>query len=147
MSRCTWKTYGWTTTSRSRCWSYSYGCSIGYKKSLFFFVNKIFSFSLGTHVKKPPEKKKKGAEATDPNVQTSTIEAQPLTSPLSVKFKIHKNPTFTPTGESSDFQRETYDGPYVDDDQEELMTYVLTEDIFVEILSARLQVKRFFLWY
>jgi len=103
-------------------------------------------FSPGTHVKKVPEKKKKGAETTDPNAQATTIEAQPLTSPPSVKFKIHKNPTFTATGESSDFQRETYDGPYVDDDQEELMTYVLTEDIFVEILAARLQVKKNFFY-
>lgn len=37
--------------------------------------------------------------------------------------------------------RETEDGLYVPDDQEELMTYVLTEDIFVEILAARLQVN------
>jgi len=34
----------------------------------------------------------------------------------------------------------------VDDDQEELMTYVLTEDIFVEILAARLQVKKNFFY-
>ncbi len=92
-------------------------------------------------MKKPPEKKKKGAEAVDPNAQSQTIDAQPLTSPPSVKFKIHKNSPYGLTGESSDTRREIYDGPYVDDDQEELMTYVLTEDIFVEILAARLQVK------
>ena len=34
------------------------------------------------------------------------------------------------------------DGSYVDDDQEELMTFVLTEDIFVEILANRLQVSQ-----
>jgi hypothetical protein len=93
-------------------------------------------------VKKPADKKKKGTEVTDPNAQAPTVEAQPLTSPPSVKFKIHKNPTFNATSESADLQRDTYDGPFVDDDQEELMTYVLTEDIFVEILAARLQVKK-----
>ncbi len=98
---------------------------------------------LGTHVKKPLDKKKKGAEVTDPNAQAPSVEAQPLTSPPSVKFKIHKNPSFTPNGELSDAPKDTYDGPYVDDDQEELMTFVLTEDIFVEILSTRLQVKQF----
>lgn len=57
-----------------------------------------------------------------------------------MKFKIHKNQPFHPNGETSDAPRDTLDGPYIDDDQEELMTFVLTEDIFVEILSARLQV-------
>lgn len=95
------------------------------------------------HNKKAPEKKKKGAETVDPGSQTTTFEAQPLTSPLSVKFKIHKNPTYSLDGEATELRRETEDGQYIADDQEELMTYVLTEDIFVEILSARLQVQYF----
>jgi hypothetical protein len=107
------------------------------------FLDLNLSNFLGVHTKKPPEKKKKGAEVTDQNAQAPSVEAQPLTSPLSVKFKIHKNPIFSTNGELSDAPRDTYDGPYVDDDQEELMTFVLTEDIFVEILSLRLQVKQF----
>jgi len=68
------------------------------------------------------------------------MEPQPLTVPPQIKFKIHKHLTSTANAESQ-LQRNTEDSPYVDDDQEELVTYVLTEDIFVEILSARLQVK------
>jgi hypothetical protein len=69
------------------------------------------------------------------------MEPQPLTVPPQIKFKIHKHLTSTANAELSQLQRNTEDSPYVDDDQEELMTYVLTEDVFVEILSARLQVK------
>ncbi|CAF5138418.1 unnamed protein product, partial [Rotaria magnacalcarata] len=67
------------------------------------------------------------------------FEAQPLTSPLSVRFKIHKNSPHPSDGDSVEQPRENEDGQYVPDDQEELMTFVLTEDIFVEILAARLQ--------
>lgn len=97
---------------------------------------------LGTHLKKPIDKKKKGTETVDPNVQAPTVEAQPLTSPVSIKFKIHKN--LTPNAHidlNNTRLGDTDDETHIDDDQEELMTFVLTEDIFVEILSARLQVK------
>jgi hypothetical protein len=91
------------------------------------------------HVRKTADKKKKSSsEATDSNAQIASMEPQPLTVPPQIKFKIHKHLTSTANAE---LQRNTEDSPYVDDDQEELMTYVLTEDIFVEILSARLQVK------
>ena len=105
------------------------------------FFQFYFFVVLGAHVKKPVDKKKKGTEAVDPSSQAPTIEAQPLTSPLQVKFKIHKNHTSAVNGELSEAQRDTEDGPYIEDDQEELITFVLTEDIFVEILAARLQVK------
>ncbi|CAF1106189.1 unnamed protein product [Rotaria sordida] len=94
---------------------------------------------LGTHTKKVPDKKKKTSEVVDPNAQPTTIEAQPLTSPPSVKFKIHKNPLSHINGDLSETRNETDDNLDDTDDQEELMTYVLTEDIFVEILAARLQ--------
>ena len=98
---------------------------------------------IGAHIKKPPEKKKKGTEALESNVQTAAAEPQPLTSPPSVKFKIHKSATSAADVELLELRRETDDEPNFADDQEELMTYVLTEDIFVEILAARLQVKSF----
>jgi hypothetical protein len=98
---------------------------------------------LGTHTKKPQDKKKKGTDTADPNAQAQTMEVQPLTSPPSMKFKIHKNSIFHGNGELSNTPNDTFDGPYVEDDQEELMTFVLTEDIFVEILSIRLQVRTF----
>ncbi|CAF3321831.1 unnamed protein product [Rotaria socialis] len=94
---------------------------------------------LAAHNKKVSDKKKKGAETTDPTTQTATFEAQPLTSPLSVRFKIHKNSSYPLDGDSVEQSRENEDSQYVPDDQEELMTFVLTEDIFVEILAARLQ--------
>ncbi|CAF4568536.1 unnamed protein product, partial [Rotaria sp. Silwood2] len=95
---------------------------------------------LGVHTKKVADnKKKKPSEVVDPNAQPTTVEAQPLTSPPSVKFKIHKNSTSHLDGDLSETRRETDDNPDDTDDQEELMTYVLTEDIFVEILSTRLQ--------
>jgi len=113
-----------------------------HRKSEFIRIDSLILLCyLGTHAKKPVDKKKKGAEVTDPNAQAPTIEAQPLTSPLSVKFKIHKNPSSNSNGETSETPKEMDDGQYIDDDQEELMTYVLTEDIFVEILAARLQVE------
>lgn len=90
-------------------------------------------------MKKPVDKKKKGTETTDPNVQAPTIEAQPLTSPPSIKFKIHKNSSPTARAELNETRRDNDEETHVDDDQEELMTFVLTEDIFVEILSTRLQ--------
>ena len=96
---------------------------------------------LGTHAKKPQDKKKKGTDTADPNAQAQTVEIQPSTAPPSMKFKIHKNSIFHGNGELSETPKDTFDGPYVDDDQEELMTFVLTEDIFVEILSIRLQVR------
>ena len=76
----------------------------------------------------------------DPTTQAPTIDAQPLTSPPSIKFKIHKN--LSPAhAELLESRRENDDEHHhAEDDQEELMTFVLTEDIFVEILSARLQV-------
>lgn len=91
-------------------------------------------------MKKPVDKKKKGTETADPGAQAPTIDAQPLTSPPSIKFKIHKNSTSAAHAELSETRRDNDEETHLDDDQEELMTYVLTEDIFVEILSARLQV-------
>lgn len=111
-----------------------------------FSLSFVFSydFHLGTHAKKPQDKKKKGTEITDPNAQAQNVEVQPLTSPPSVKFKIHKNSIFHTNGELSETPKDMLDGPYVDDDQEELMTFVLTEDIFVEILANRLQVMQIY---
>ena len=97
----------------------------------------------GAHAKKPTEKKKKAADVIDPNAQAVPAEAQPLTSPPSIKFRIHKSSSVSTEGElSSERRRETDTGlATTDDDQEELMTAVLSEEIFVEILSARLQVR------
>lgn len=61
-----------------------------------------------------------------------------------MKFKIHKNAVFHANGDLSETPKDIFDGPYVEDDQEELMTFVLTEDIFVEILSIRLQVRNIY---
>ncbi len=69
------------------------------------------------------------------------MEPQPLTTPPQIKFKIHKHLTSAANAELSHVPKPTEDGQLTEDDQEELMTFVLTEDIFVEILSARLQVQ------
>jgi hypothetical protein len=93
---------------------------------------------LGTHTKRSNDKKKKVIEVVDPNAQAPTMDAQPLTSPPSIKFKIHKH---VAAAMHNELGRDINDEHHTDDDQEELMTYVLTEDIFVEILATRLQVK------
>ncbi|CAF4336280.1 unnamed protein product, partial [Adineta steineri] len=93
-----------------------------------------------THVKKPTDKKKKGGEVADSNAQLATQEPQPLAAPPQIKFKIHKHLTSAANAELSHIQRNAEDSPYIaDDDQEELMSYILTEDVFVEILATRLQ--------
>ncbi|CAF0941486.1 unnamed protein product [Adineta steineri] len=93
-----------------------------------------------THVKKPTDKKKKGGEVADSNAQLATQEPQPLAAPPQIKFKIHKHLTSAANAELSHAQRNAEDSPYIaDDDQEELMSYILTEDVFVEILATRLQ--------
>ena len=63
-------------------------------------------------------------------------------APPQIKFKVHKYLSSAAQHELMQTHKSSDDATSIlEDDQEELMSFILTEDVFVEILAARLQVK------
>lgn len=78
----------------------------------------------------------------DSNTQIANLEPQPLVAPPQIKFKVHKYGQAAANAELGLMNKSTEDNASIaEDDQEELMSFVLTEDVFVEILAVRLQVN------